>query len=87
MQTFSSHYIDDQWVAAQLTKTFKVFDSNTEEVMVAVPIAAGLRSRMVALSRCQHAIWRLQTVRHRTGNGTFGLDKFLEYKPMQIKPA
>ena len=36
MQAFISHYIADNWIAAQSSEIFKVHDSNTEEVIATV---------------------------------------------------
>jgi acyl-CoA reductase-like NAD-dependent aldehyde dehydrogenase len=37
MQTYSSHYINGQWVKAQSKDSFSVHDASTEEVMATVP--------------------------------------------------
>ncbi|RZJ03161.1 MAG: aldehyde dehydrogenase family protein, partial [Rubrivivax sp.] len=37
MKTYSSHYIDGQWAAAQSAQTFAIHDSSTEEVFATVP--------------------------------------------------
>ena len=37
MKTYSSHYINGQWVPARSADHFTVYDSSTEEVMATVP--------------------------------------------------
>jgi acyl-CoA reductase-like NAD-dependent aldehyde dehydrogenase len=41
MKTYSSHYINGQWVPARSADHFTVYDSSTEEVMATVPAGAG----------------------------------------------
>ncbi|MET0312168.1 MAG: aldehyde dehydrogenase family protein [Burkholderiaceae bacterium] len=55
MKTYSSHYINGQWVEAQSKETFPVHDSSTEEVMATVP--AGTADEAAQAVMAARAAW------------------------------
>lgn len=50
MKTYTSHYINGQWVQAQSPKTFSVHDSSTEEVMATVPAGTAAEAEQAVLA-------------------------------------
>jgi len=50
MTTYSSHYINGQWVKAQSTDTLPVHDSSTEEVMATVPAGTAQEAEQAVLA-------------------------------------
>jgi acyl-CoA reductase-like NAD-dependent aldehyde dehydrogenase len=50
MTTYSSHYINGQWVKAQSADTLPVHDSSTEEVMATVPAGTAQEAEQAVLA-------------------------------------
>ncbi len=68
MKTYSSHYINGQWVAARSAETFAVHDSSTEEVMATVPAGtADEAAQAVLAARAAFDSWSSLSVETRAG--------------------
>ena len=66
MQTFDSHYINGQWVAATSGKTLPVHDSSTEEVMATVPAGTAAEAAQAVLAaRAAFPAWSALNVEAR----------------------
>lgn len=66
MKTYSSHYIDGQWVEAQSAETFAVHDSSTEEVMATVPAGTAAEAGQAVLAaRAAFDAWAALPVEER----------------------